>query len=152
MPTTQAAQGLGRVFDTIGDASGNMISIKNANAVSFISKSSGSNTLTVVGAKTFGGSTTAWQPSNGFGQVGFYYENSSAVGAAHWVKTTASWTNNVLTLGSSGKLDVVTLYVTEAADLFDYIQVTAAAASYTIAVVHDLAVARTPANLPLLGA
>lgn len=151
MPTTQAAQGLGRIFDVVHDGSGNMISMKNANAVTFISKSSGSNTLTVVAAKVFGGSTTTWTPGNGFGQPGFYYENTSAVGAAAWAKATASWSSQVLTLGSSGKVDVVTFYATQFADGYDYIQATAAAGDL-IAIVHDLAVARTPANLAKLGA
>jgi hypothetical protein len=146
-----AGIGLGRVFDVVHDASGNMFRLRGANAVSFISKSSGSNTLTVVGAKTFGGSTLAWQPSNGFGQPGYYYENSSAVGAAVWAKTTSSWSSQVLTLGSSGKVDVVTFYATQAADGYAYIQATAAAGDL-VAIVHDLAVARTPANLEKLGA
>lgn len=149
--TNIAGQGLGRVFDVVHDASGNMFSMKNANAVSFISKSSGSNTLTVVAAKTFGGSTTTWTPGNGFGQPSFYYENASAVGAAAWAKITASWSSQVLTLGSSGKIDVVTFYATQFADGFDYIQATAAAGDL-VAIVHDLAVQRTPANLAKLGA
>lgn len=151
MPLTQAGLALGRIIDVVHDGSGNMVSMKNANTVTFISKSSGSNTLTVVAAKTFGGSTTTWTPANGFGQIAFYNESTSAVGAAHWTKVTASWSSNVLTLGSSGKVDVVSMYATQFADGFDYIQATAAAGDLVV-IVSDLAVARTPVNLPLLGA
>jgi len=151
MPTTQAALGLGRVFDVVHDASGNMFRLRNANAVTFISKSSGSNTLAVVAAKTFGGSTTNWTTANGFGQPAFYHENTSAVGAAAWTKVTSSWSSQTLTLGSSGKVDVVTFYATQFADGYVYIQGTAAAGDL-VAIVHDLAVARTPANLAKLGA
>lgn len=151
MPTTMSALGLGRVFDVVHDGSGNMISLKNAAAISFVSKSSGSNTLTLVAAKVFGGSTTTWTTANGFGQTAFYHENTSAVGTAAWTKVTSSWSSNVLTLGSSGKVDVVTVFATQFADGFDYIQATTAAGT-CIAYVHDLAIARTPANLAKLGA
>jgi hypothetical protein len=151
MPTTQAGLGLGRVFDTIHDASGNMFRLRDANAVSFISKSSGSNTLAVVAAKTFGGSTTTWTPANGFGQLTYYYENAGAIGTAAWTKVSpVTWTTNTLTLGSSGKVDVVTFYATQFADGFSYIQATAAAGS-CIAIIHDLAVQRVPTNLAKLG-
>jgi hypothetical protein len=150
MPNIPAI-GLGRVFDVVHDASGNMFRLRDANAVSFISKSSGSNTLAVVAAKTFGGSTTNWTPANGFAQPGFYFENSVANGTAAWTKVTpASWSSQTLTLGSSGKVDVVTFYATQFADGFAYIQATAAAGDL-VAVVHDLAVQRTPANLAKLG-
>lgn len=151
MTTNQAGIGLGRVFDVFHDASGNMFRLRDANAVSFISKSSGSNTLTVVAAKTFGGSTTTWTTGNGFGQPAFYHENTSAVGAAAWTKVTSSWASQVLTLGSSGKVDVVTFYATQFADGYSYIQATAAAGDL-VAIVHDLAVQRVPANLAKLGA
>ncbi|HEU5429557.1 MAG TPA: hypothetical protein VFU74_21940 [Actinocrinis sp.] len=144
-------QGLGRVFDVVHDASGNMFSFKNASAVTFISKSSGSNTLTLVAAKVFGGSTTAWTTANGFGQTGFYYENAGAIGTAAWTKQTASWSSNVLTLGTSGKVDVVTVYTSQVADTYAYIQGTAAAGDL-IAVLHDLTVSRDPRNLAILGA
>lgn len=144
-------QGLGRVLDVVHDASGNMFTIKNASAVTFISKSSGSNTLTLVAAKTFGGSTTNWTTANGFGQVGFYYENTSATGTAAWTKQTSSWSSNVLTLGTSGKVDVVTIYTSQFADAYQYIQGTAAAGDL-IAILHDLTVQRTPPNMTLLGA
>lgn len=144
-------QGLGRVFDVIHDASGNMFSLKNASAVSFVSKSSGSNTLTLVAAKTFGGSTANWTTANGFGQTGFYNENAGAIGTAAWSKQTSSWASNVLTLGASGKVDVVTVYASQFADSYDYIQGTAAAGDL-IALLHDLTVSRTPPNLAILGA
>jgi hypothetical protein len=143
--------GLGRVFDVVHDASGNMFTLKNASSVSFISKSSGSNTLTLVAAKTFGGSTTTWTTANGFGQSTFYSENTSAVGAAAWTRVTSSWSSNVLTLGSSGKVDIVTIYASQFADGFSYIEGTAAAGDL-VAVLHDLDVQRDPRNLALLGA
>lgn len=144
-------QGLGRVFDVVHDASGNMISLKNASAITFISKSSGSNTLTLIAAKTFSGSTQNWTTANGYGQTAFYYENAGAIGTAAWSKQTSSWSSNVLTLGSSGKVDVVTIYTSQFADGYCYIEGTAAAGDL-VAVLHDLTVQRTPPNLTILGA
>jgi hypothetical protein len=151
MPTTQAAIGLGRIFNVVHDSSGNMFKLSGANAVTFVSKSSGSNTLTLVAAKTFGGSTTNWTTANGFGQTAFYHENAGAIGTAAWTKVTSSWSSNVLTLGTSGKVDAVTVFATQFADGYAYIQGTAAAGSL-IAIVHDLSVARTAVNLAILGA
>lgn len=144
-------QGLGRVFDVVHDASGNMISFKNASAISFISKSSGSNTLTLTAAKTFAGTPANWTTANGFGQTGFYYENAGAIGTAAWTKQTASWSSNVLTLGTSGVVDVVTVYTSQVADGYAYIKGVAAFGDL-IAVLHDLTVSRDPRNLAILGA
>lgn len=154
MPT-MAALGLGRVFDVVGDGSGNMISLKNANAISYIVRatSTTTTTLTVVGAKTYGGGTTTWTPANGFGQPAVWNQNTSHDGTAAWTKVTASWASNVLTIGAtSGYVSVVTFFATQFADGFDYIQATAANSTYCVGLVHDLAIARTPANLAKLGA
>ena len=122
MPITQAAQGLGRVFDVLHDASGNMVSMKNANAISFLVKSSGAASLAIVAAKTFSGSTTTWT------------------------------TNSVALAGTTGYTSVFTIYATQFADGFDYIQATGTNTTTCIALLHDLAVMRTPANLVKLGA
>jgi hypothetical protein len=148
-------QGLGRVIDVVGAASGNMISMKNASAVSFICYATSTTTtsLTVVAAKTYGGGTTTWTPANGFGQPAFWYQNTAHDGTAAWTKVTASWSSQVLTIGAtSGYMSVVDFYTSQFADGFDYIQVTGANTTYVVAVLHDLTVQRTPANLAILGA
>jgi hypothetical protein len=146
-------QGLGRVFDTVGVASGNMFSLKNASAVSFISEASGASSIAVVAATTYGGSTTNWTTANGFGQPSFWYQNTTNNGTAAWTKQTASWSTNTLTLAASSTyMSVVTFYVSELADTYDYIQVTGTNTTYIVAVLHDLTVQRAPANLALLGA
>lgn len=146
-------QGLGRVFDVVHDASGNMFSLKNASAVTFISKASGASSIAVVAAKVFGGSTTTWTTANGFGQTGFWFQNTSTNGTAGWTKQTASWSTNTLTLaGTSGYTSAVTIYTSQFADGYDYIQATGTNTTTVIALLHDLTVQRTPANLALLGA
>lgn len=146
-------QGMGRVFDVVHDASGNMFTLKNASAVSFIVKSSGAASLAVVAAKTYGGSTTNWTTANGFGQTAFFYQNTSTNGTAGWTKQTATWTTNSVALaGTTGYTSVLTVYTSQFADAYQYIQVTGTNTTTCVAVLHDLTVARTPANLALLGA
>lgn len=146
-------QGLGRVLDVVHDASGNMFTLKNASAVTFISKASGASSIAVVAAKTFGGSTQNWTTANGYGQPGFWYQNTTVNGTAGWTKQTASWSTNTLTLaGTTGYTSVVTFYTSQFADAYQYIQATGTNTTTLIAVLHDLTVARTPVNLALLGA
>lgn len=146
-------QGHGRVFDVVHDASGNMFSLKNASAVSFIVKGSGAASLAVVAAKTFGGSTLNWTPANGFGQTAFFYQNTTTNGTAGWTKQTATWTTNSVALaGTTGYTSVITVYTSQFADAYDYIQVTGTNTTTCVALLHDLTVQRTPANLAILGA
>lgn len=146
-------QGLGRVFDVVHDASGNMISLKHASAISFVVKSSGAASLAVVAAKVFGGSTTNWTTANGFGQTGFWYQQAATNGTAAWTKQTAVWTTNSIALaGTTGYTSVITIYGSQLADLYDYIQVTGTNTTTCVALLHDLAVQRTPPNLAKLGA
>jgi hypothetical protein len=153
MTTTQAGQGLGRVFNAVPAASGNMFSMRDANAVSFLVLASGAATLAVTAAKTFGGSTANWTPANGFGQPGYWYQNTVSNGTAAWTKQTASWSTNTLTLaGTTGYASVVTFYATQFADGYRYIQVSGTNTTYVVALLHDLSVERIPANLVKLGA
>lgn len=146
-------QGHGRVFDVVHDASGNMFSLKNASAVSFIVKSSGAASLAVVAAKAFGGSTTNWTPANGFGQTSFFYQEAAVNGTAAWTKQTATWTTNSVALaGTTGYTSVITIYTSQFADGYDYIQATGTNTTTCIALLHDLTVQRTPPNLAILGA
>jgi hypothetical protein len=146
-------QGLGRVFDVVHDASGNMVSLKNASAVSFIVKSSGAASLAVVAAKVFGGSTQNWTTANGYGQTSFFWQEAAVNGTAAWTKQTATWTTNSVALaGTTGYTSVITIYGSQLADGYCYIQATGTNTTTCIALLHDLTVARTPSNLALLGA
>lgn len=151
--TVMPSQGLGRVFNVVHDASGNMFSLRDANSVSFIVKSSGAASLAIVAAKTFGGSTTTWTTANGFGQTGFWFQETAVNGTAAWTKQTSVWTTNSIALaGTTGYTSVITIYGTQFADGYQYIQATGTNTTTVIALVHDLAVMRIPANLTILGA
>lgn len=144
--------GLGRVFDVVQTASGNGISFKDASAISFVVAASGASSIAVTAAKTFGGAYANWTTANGFGQTDHWYQNTVADGTAAWTKQTASWSSQTLTLaGTNGYVSVVTIYASQLADLYCYIKATATNGTIT-ALLHDLTVQRTPANLAILGA
>lgn len=146
-------QGLGRVFNVVHDASGNMINMSGASSVSFIVKSSGAASLAVVAAKVFGGSTTNWTTANGFGQTAFFYQEAAVNGTAAWTKQTATWTTNSVALaGTTGYTSVITIYTSQFADTYDYIQVTGTNTTTCVALLHDLTVQRDPVNLAIVGA
>ena len=146
-------QGLGRVFDVIGVASGTTFSMKNASAVTFITEASGAESIAFTASKTYSGSTQNWTTANGYGQTAYYYQNTSTTGTAAWTKQTATWTTNSVALaGTNAYMSVFTVYTSQFADGYCYITPTATNSTYLIAVLHDLTVQRTPANLALLGA
>lgn len=145
--------GLGRIFDVVHDASGNMISFKNASAISFVSKASGASSVAFTTAKTFSGATQNFTTANGYGQTAVWYQNTVANGTAAWTKQTASWSTNSVTLaGTSGYVSVITVYTSQMVDPYCYIAATGTNTTTVIAYLHDLDIQRAPANLAILGA
>lgn len=147
--------GLGRVFDVVYTASGNYFSLKNCSGVTLLCKCSSTTTTSIalVAATTYAAGTTAnWTTANGFGQTGFWYQNTKNDGTGAWTKQTASWSSNSLTVGAtSGYLSAVEIYASQLADGYDYLAVTGTNCTVT-AILHDLTVQRAPANLAILGA
>ena len=95
---------------------------------------------------TRGGTTTTWTTAHGFGQPGTYYYRSAATAA--WTAAATSWSSNTVTLSAtSGYISYVDFLVSELADTYDYIKVSAGASSTVHAILYDLTVQRTPANL-----
>lgn len=154
MPTTQAGLALGRLYDFIGVGAANPINVSNANAIGILVEASGASTITVQGSKSFSSGYVNWTAANGFSQPTTWYQNTANDGTAQWTKQTASWSTATLTLaGTSGYMSYVEFYATQFADGYKYLKVSANAnTTYIVLIAHDLAVARTPANLAKLGA
>lgn len=153
MTTTYPGLGLGRVFNVVSEASGVALSMKGCQALTYVVDVSGACTLTVLAGKVFGTVATAWSAANGFGLPLAWHQSTAADGTAGWTKVTSSWATNVLTCaGTNHYLTCVTFLGTQAADGYGYIKATASAANNTIAILHDLPVQRTPANLAIVGA
>ncbi len=152
MPTYPAI-GLGRVFNVVSEASGVALSLKNCNAITYVVDVSGACTLTVLAGKVYGTVATNWSVAAGFAVPPVWHQSTAADGTAGWTKVTSSWSTNVLTCaGTNHYLTAVTFFTTQMADGYAYIKATASAANNTVAILHDLSVARTPANLAIVGA
>lgn len=145
-------EGLGRVFDVITTADTVGFSLKGASAVSFVVKASGASSIAVTAAKTFSGSYDNFSAANGFGLPTRWYKNTAADGTSTWAKQTASWSTNTLTLaGSSGNVSVFTILGSQMAQDYKYLKGTCTNGTLVV-ILHDLLVARQPANLAKLGA
>ena len=143
---------LGRVYDVVpGLATGNTISValNDCSGIGFVltALQTATATLAVNGLTHYsGGTTTTWTTAHGFGQPGTYYYRSAATAA--WTAASTSWSSNTVTLSAtSGYISYVDFLVSELADTYDYISVTAGASSTVHAILYDLTSQRTPARL-----
>lgn len=144
---------LGRVYDVVSAPSGIDICLKDCSGIGFVAVNGTSTAavLTVVAKPSFGGSAKNWTTANGFGQPNTYYTRTANTAA--WVSHTVAseWSSNVFTVGltTTGLITYVDFLVSELADTYDYINVTVSGTGATLpmAILYDLNVQRTPANL-----
>lgn len=144
---------LGRRYDVISAPSGIDISLKNCSGIGFMAVNGTSTAaiLTVVAKPSFGGSSKNWTAANGFGLPAKVYTRTANTAA--WVSrnVTANWSSNALTVPvtTTGLISYVDFLVSELADTYDYINVTVSGTGATlpVAILYDLNVQRTPANL-----
>lgn len=143
---------LGRVYDvvpTVAAAGTLTFSAQDCSGIGVLMTAlqTATATLTVSGCTKFsGGTTTTWTTANGFGQPGtFYYRSANT---AHWTAASTSWSSNAVTLAAtSGYISYLDFLVSEFADTYDYIKIVAGASTNITAILYDLTVQRTPANL-----
>jgi hypothetical protein len=136
-----AMEGLGRLFNVAPIAAGAAVSLKDATAVTFVC--TGNDTFTVTCASTFGGSYAT--PGN---IVVTKYTNTATNGTAAWVKATQA--SNAVTIASGAV--AFTVFANSLPDTKTYVKCSAGSGGLVTAIVHDLMVQRTPANLAILGA
>jgi hypothetical protein len=148
--TNIAGLGLGHVFDVIPIADGIGFNVRNCNAVSFVCTSSNSaGVFTLTASKVFGSGYTG----TGVTPFTYWYSNTAVDGTSTWTKQTLS-AGNAVTFTGSILAGVIPLYTTQLPDGYNYVKMTGTvgATHLVCAVLHDLAVQRTPANLAKLGA
>lgn len=137
-----AMEGLGRLFDYVESASGLNISLKNASGVTFISfLDAGTQTITLQETLPDGTGDA------NLAIMDTYYKRPNA-GGAGWTKVTqaAAATINLTTDATN---DCIAVYI-DASQLsagFQCVEMTADS-GVLHAIIHDLNVQRTPANLP----
>jgi len=141
-------EGHGRLFDVVPVAGGTLIALENAAGVTFVvTATTDTETFTLKSASGEAGSPSV------LATITQWYVNASQSGADGWTtETQAAADTFTVAAGSSA-----TVYV-DSSDLpagANYVSLTASGSgtATVMAIVHDLAVQRTPANLlPLTGA
>ncbi|HEY6276019.1 MAG TPA: hypothetical protein VIX86_06775 [Streptosporangiaceae bacterium] len=136
--------GLGRVCDAILSFSGVIFKFRHASAVSFYF--TGDDTITI----TVGSShaTAATSPGNII--TYFWTDSSNGARSAVWAKVTQAGANTVTTATDIGCW--VTVFTSQIADPNNYIKAVLTnndGANGNVAILHDLTVQRTPANLEI---
>lgn len=137
-------EGLGRVFNVVPIAAGQGISLASASGVAFLC--TGNDTFTLTLAATFAGSYS--QPS-GWNPITRKYTAAATSGTAAWAKASQS-ASNAVTITSNTVL--FHLLASQVPDTYEYVKCTASSAGLVAAILYDLTVQRTPANLAILGA
>ncbi|RKN61866.1 hypothetical protein D7231_31840 [Streptomyces klenkii] len=136
--------GLGRVFNVIAVADGVLVPLRDATAVSFVCYLGAGDTFTVQEAEDAAGTGAA-----DLDVVDHYY-TSDGVGGA-WAEQTQTADAAVTISGAAG-LDcaVFTVHAEELSDGFTHVKCTSTSTGTVVAILHDLAVQRTPQNLAAL--
>jgi hypothetical protein len=134
--------GLGRVINVIPIAAGAAFKLRGASAVTFVC--TGNDTFTLTTSSTFGGSYAS--PGN---IITRKQTCTATNGTAAWVEATQAASNAVTIASGTVVFGVMTSQI---ADPLAYLKVSVGASGLVTAILHDLTVARKPANLEILGA
>jgi len=134
--------GLGRVCDAILGFSGVIFKFRHASAVSFYVTNDDTLTITV-------GTSHAAAATSPGGIITYYWTDSSnGARSAAWTKVTQAGANTVTTASDIAMW--VTVFTSQIADPNTYIKgVLTNNDGTNVAILHDLTVQRTPANLEI---
>jgi hypothetical protein len=141
-------EALGRLFNVVPVATGKHVSLKNASGVTFVCyEDGGAQAITIK-------ESIAGQSEQALATVTKLYASDGVGGV--WTRETTDANGDIS--GGDGTLvkkdttafDCAAIYIgaDELSDGFDSVEVTIDGAGLCIAIVHDLEVQRTPANLP----
>lgn len=136
-------EALGRTINVAPIVDGVGISLKSAEAVTFVC--TGADTYTITVADALAGSYAT--PG---AIISTYYQAAATNGTAAWTKITQAASNAVVQ--ASAYTTVITVHATSLPDGKTHVKCTSTASGLVTAIVHDLHVQRTPANLPILSA
>lgn len=138
-------EGLGRLFNVLGTGDAVYVSLIHADAVSFVCILSGGDTYTVAEATDAAGTG-----AQNLAKITQYY-TTKVDGTAVWAKQTIAANSAITTTATTQGLAVITIHGAQLSDGYKYIKCTSTSTGLVIPIVHDLKMARTPANLPALG-
>lgn len=134
-------EGLGRLFNVVPTADAVEVDLRDAAGVTFICV--GADTYTIQehqGAAGAGQDLLAWD---------HWFTNAGAVGATTWVEATDDTPAAAAVIAANA---AVYVGATELSDGYTHVSCASAAGGLVVAIVHDLVVQRSPANLPALTA
>lgn len=142
--------GLGRVFNVVPAAAALYIKMVDCSAITFFCTSGNSDTFAFGESKDSAGVTEQLFADGAKGTYPtIYYEASDTDGSVAWVKhSLADDTTGAIT---TGHVIAVCVFASIMDDGYEYVYVTPSSSGTVIAVLHDLTVQRTPANLSLPG-
>lgn len=143
MPGTRG-EGLGRIFNVLAVADDIYLNLRDYGAVTFIGQLDAGDTFTVTEAKTLAGGNAAVLTT----VTQFYTAAKAGTGA--WSKTTQAAASTVVT--ASSIQCAINITEDELSADFDYIKVASTSTGTVTAILHDLKVQRTPANLAIMSA
>lgn len=135
-------EALGRLFNLVPTADGVFVNLKNASGVTFIGVKAGGDTYTVQSSATASGGAD-------LDTVRAWYENASADGSTVWTKHADQVADAAVV--STAAVVAVHVSANSLPDGHAYVKCTSTSTGLVYAIVHDLAVQRTPANLVALG-
>lgn len=138
-------EGLGRVFNVVPTADAAYVSMKQATGVTFLCVGGNAETFTLAEAKDAAGTG-----SQSLATITQYYSNSAAVGATAWVKEAIA-AGAVVTTTTAKPVAMIHVAAAELSDTYDYLRVSSSSTGTVVAILHDLVVQRTPANLAAPG-
>lgn len=138
-------EALGRLFNLIPTADAVEVNLRDAGAVTFLCVGANAETFTL--AEALDGAGTGAQS---LATITRYYANSAAAGVTAWSLVQIA-AGAVVTTTTALPVAVIHVSGTELSDGFDFVRVSSSSTGTVVAIAHDLAVQRDPANLPALG-
>jgi hypothetical protein len=135
-----AQEGLGRLFNivhTLGDTG--YVSLATGSAVTFVCQLDAGDTFTVSSATDAAGTS-----ATALAKVTQFYTAAKTGGV--WTKTTQAAASTVVTANSV--VAVFTIRHDQLPDGHSYVKCPSTSTGTVLAILHDLNVQRTPANLP----
>jgi hypothetical protein len=136
--------GLGRVFNVVAVADDVYVPLVDARAVSFVCYLGAGDTYTVTSAASAAGASSAV-----LAVVDHFYDSTGVGGA--WSERTQAAASTVVNDGTAGHdCSVFTIAQESLPDGHTHVKVASTSTGTVVAILHDLAVQRTPQNLPAL--
>jgi len=138
-------EGLGKLFNVLGTGDGVYVSLINADAVSFVCILAAGDTYTIQEAQDAAGTG-----AQNLVKITQWY-STKVDGSVVWAKNTQAAAATITTTATTQGLAIFTINGPQLSDGYKYIKCTSTGAGLVVPIVHDLKMARTPANLPALG-